>query len=352
MIVLIPIDKALRKGNFMSRFNKRINFKYLNILALLMSACSENDIPKNANTPSVPAGDFRGLEDFASLRIEDMRSDSDFYILPVATDMAVVATDMAVATDIAVVDPDMAMVVPDMAMVVPDMAVVVPDMAVIVPDMAMVVPDMAMVADMADIHDHDVIDDHDHGGLQVDLGMVGNIDLLNFDATCGDASAYQSNLPQCAAGSTRTTDAVSFAHIADDIAISYTQSPPSSGDHRGMWAKYGEYSRLPPQRWIHNLEHGAIVFLYHPCAPAEQIQALRDIARAQPNDADTANQFRWILTPYPNLPSSIAVVAWTKDYAANCINTNEIQTFINDNYRHGREDVSADGSYATEWISR
>ena len=26
------------------------------------------------------------------------------------------------------------------------------------------------------------------------------------------------------------------------------------------------FSYLPPQRWIHNLEHGAIVLLYHPCA--------------------------------------------------------------------------------------
>ena len=35
--------------------------------------------------------------------------------------------------------------------------------------------------------------------------------------------------------------------------------------------KYGEYAYLPPQRWLHSLEHGAIVLLYHPCANSDQV---------------------------------------------------------------------------------
>lgn len=44
-----------------------------------------------------------------------------------------------------------------------------------------------------------------------------------------------------------------------------------SGPHRPLWAAFGEYEFLPLQRWIHNLEHGGIVALYHPCANSDQV---------------------------------------------------------------------------------
>ena len=53
--------------------------------------------------------------------------------------------------------------------------------------------------------------------------------------------------------------------------IRYTERIPMIGPHRPLWAKYGEYLYLPPQRWLHNIEHGAIVLLYHPCSDAEQV---------------------------------------------------------------------------------
>lgn len=45
-----------------------------------------------------------------------------------------------------------------------------------------------------------------------------------------------------------------------------------SGTHRKLWPVYGEYVFVPPQRWIHSLEHGAIVLLYHPCANLNQVK--------------------------------------------------------------------------------
>jgi hypothetical protein len=270
----------------------------------LLIACQE-DIPSNTSQPTVVQGDFR-VGDFASLRIEDMRPNYDFYLLDIQ-------------------------------------ATTTPDMQIISPDMQTATPDMQVV-------DMDIHDQHDHGPMDASLGE--NIDLNNFNVTCADPTTYRNALAMCSAGTSRTTAIVGFNHIADQTPISYAQNPPSSGDHRNMWAKYGEYTRLPPQRWLHNLEHGAIVFLYHPCAPTEQIDQLRQIARAQANDSDTNAPFRWILTPYPELASSIAVVAWGVDYQDNCVNPQEIQDFITANYRRGREDVSSDGTYQTEWIGR
>jgi hypothetical protein len=290
----------------------------------LLIACQE-DIPSNTSKPTMPQGDFR-VGDFANLRIEDMRPNYDFYLL-----------------DIQVASPDMQVTTADMQVTTADMQVLTPDMQVLTPDMQALTPDMQVI-------DMDIHDDHDHGPMDASVGE--NIDLTNFNVTCADAMAYRNALPMCAAGSSRTTAIVGFNHIADQTPITYNQNPPSSGDHRSMWAKYGEYTRLPPQRWLHNLEHGAIAFLYHPCAPTEQIDQLRQMARAQANEVDTNAPFRWILTPYPDLATSIAVVAWGVDYQANCFNQTEVQDFINTNYRHGREDISTDGLYQTEWIGR
>lgn len=41
---------------------------------------------------------------------------------------------------------------------------------------------------------------------------------------------------------------------------------------------YGEYRWVAPLRYIHALEHGAIAFMYHPCAPPDQVDQLRKIA--------------------------------------------------------------------------
>ena len=70
---------------------------------------------------------------------------------------------------------------------------------------------------------------------------------------------------------------------------------------------------LPPQRWLHNLEHGGIAFLYHPCAEESVIDSLRNIACSMADDETGA--FRWVLTPYPNLPSKISIVAWEWSYS-------------------------------------
>ena len=81
-----------------------------------------------------------------------------------------------------------------------------------------------------------------------------------------------------------------------------------SGDYRPLAPKYGEYKYLPPQRWIHALkvrnvdisnhtimypQYGAVVFLYHPCAPLEQVMTLKDIAKSCLR--------KHIITSYPEL---------------------------------------------------
>ncbi|XP_022093225.1 uncharacterized protein LOC110980648 [Acanthaster planci] len=67
-------------------------------------------------------------------------------------------------------------------------------------------------------------------------------------------------------------------HVCLPEPIAYRDPIPTSGAHRPLWAKFGEYRYLPKQRWLHNLEHGCAVFLYHPCADPEQVDEVRAIA--------------------------------------------------------------------------
>lgn len=153
----------------------------------------------------------------------------------------------------------------------------------------------------------------------------------------------------CAPGEVVFEANSSRSHIDDyDVEITYDLHPPSSGDHRGQWGVWGEYEYLPPEHWIHNLEHGGVVLLYHPCASAETVDALREYARSRADDDGGA--FRWILTPYADLPTAVAVVAWEWSYGAECVDEADIEAFVADHYRQAPEDVAGNGSFDSRWI--
>ncbi|CAH1231293.1 Hypp377 [Branchiostoma lanceolatum] len=78
-----------------------------------------------------------------------------------------------------------------------------------------------------------------------------------------------------------------------DGTIDYPDRIPTSGKHRPVAPAYGDYIYIPPQRWVHALEHGAAVFLYHPCASSAQVQKLKRLARGCLR--------RHIITPYRKL---------------------------------------------------
>lgn len=62
--------------------------------------------------------------------------------------------------------------------------------------------------------------------------------------------------------------------------IPYYPLLPTHEGHRPIWPHYGEYSFVPATRWLHSLEHGGIVFLYHPCALPELVDKVRQVLRS------------------------------------------------------------------------
>ena len=77
-------------------------------------------------------------------------------------------------------------------------------------------------------------------------------------------------------------------HVPVGTPVTYNSNPPSSGPHYPVWAAFKEYD-APVDRgyYVHNLEHGAVVFLYK-CEDADGcpdvVQALRDAAATVPSD--------------------------------------------------------------------
>merc|ERR1712147_177501 len=66
-------------------------------------------------------------------------------------------------------------------------------------------------------------------------------------------------------------------HFCMNDTISYDTKIPTYGDHRPIWPMFGEYKYVPTQRWSHNIEHGAVVMLYHPCTDKDLVDELRSL---------------------------------------------------------------------------
>ena len=181
------------------------------------------------------------------------------------------------------------------------------------------------------------------GGTGGTTFTEGDTDLVDY--TCQDPGWA----PGDAGDSTiDETPCDSAQHVPEPVEVTYSDNPAACGAHRPQWGKWGEYEFLPPQRYIHNLEHGGIALLYHPCADAATVDALRDYARARP--ADDGGDFRWVLTPAPDLPTAIAVLAWGHRYQANAVDEAAIESFVSDTYRTSSEDIGSNGSYERLWI--
>uniref|UniRef100_A0A336MHI8 CSON001827 protein n=1 Tax=Culicoides sonorensis TaxID=179676 RepID=A0A336MHI8_CULSO len=130
-----------------------------------------------------------------------------------------------------------------------------------------------------------------------------------------------------------------FNHICMNETIEYKENIPTYGDHRKLWAAWGEYKFLPKQRWIHNLEHGGIVMLYHPCALQYEVQKLKDIV---------ANcLYRHIITPYSDLTAErpLALVAWENSVEMSVVSTEIAVSFIRKYALQAPEKLPDQGQY-------
>ena len=135
-----------------------------------------------------------------------------------------------------------------------------------------------------------------------------------------------------------------WTHVAEGSAINYRNNPPASGPHYPVWLRWAEYSQVIPRGyWVHNLEHGGIIVLYRPDAPAEVIRQITDAYRAIPDDPLCGHK-RAALVPDPQLPRLTAVVA--ADYAlpGDTVDAAAVRAFAVARRGHGPEQLCDQGS--------
>jgi len=126
-------------------------------------------------------------------------------------------------------------------------------------------------------------------------------------------------------------------HFCMDTKISYNVTVPTHGDHRPNWPVFGEYQYVPPQRWLHNIEHGAVVMLYHPCTHHTTLQQLRSLV--------TGCIRKHVITAHPGLTEDrpLALVAWGCRLLMSSVDSVQVAEFIRQRALHGPE-----GSYPKE----
>src|SRR5688572_1109535 len=80
----------------------------------------------------------------------------------------------------------------------------------------------------------------------------------------GDVDADPHNPTHCAPGRVVSVPYEGAPHVAFGTPVTYRHYPPASGPHWSpahSWGVYDDRS-IPPEWWVHNLEHGGIVFLF------------------------------------------------------------------------------------------
>ena len=129
-------------------------------------------------------------------------------------------------------------------------------------------------------------------------------------------------------------------HVPVGTPVQYPSRPPAAGPHYAETTGYGFFEReIEPGYWVHNLEHGAIVVLYHPYRCDEACRAtLRDQVYARAPLSRFRN-VKMSVIPYREMDSPIAVVAWGWIDEMETVNPERIIAFYRAHVDRGPEQV-------------
>ncbi len=140
-------------------------------------------------------------------------------------------------------------------------------------------------------------------------------------------------------------------HVAIGSSIQWNSNPPSSGPHYPIWAAYQAYATpVPRGYYVHDLEHGAIVFLYN-CGDAgcpDVVAALQSASDAIPDDPLCTSlgegvRVRTVITPDPLIDVPVAAAAWGWVYKAQCADLPTLRDFAMQHYGQGPEMLCNNG---------
>lgn len=148
----------------------------------------------------------------------------------------------------------------------------------------------------------------------------------------------------------KSVSGLSQTHVSVCSQLEYLDDPPSGGEHYPNWAAFESYSfPVPRGFWVHDLEHGAVVYSYN-CADSPdgcadevaQVQAMIDALPADPDCAPPTPR-RVVLTPDPLLTARWGVSAWGHTLRADCVDTERFRQFYLNHFALGPENLCNPG---------
>ncbi len=117
-------------------------------------------------------------------------------------------------------------------------------------------------------------------------------------------------------------------------AIAYPDPPPAGGDHNPCWGAWGVHDQpLGAEHWVHNLEHGGVVFLYHCEGGCD--------AEVQQLDTFVSAHRLTVLTEYAALPARFGVVAWGYRLLTDALDLRAFTAFYEAHVDHAPESIDS-----------
>ena len=143
-----------------------------------------------------------------------------------------------------------------------------------------------------------------------DMMRKGLIALVAFAVMAGAGYWLVNAVPEGAGESgtgkgprgTQSFQNESRSHVQG--TVDYPETPPSGGDHAGVWQNCGAYEEpIGTENGVHTLEHGAVWVTYQPELDEAPRQALATIAD---------EQSFVLVSPFRGLTDPIVVTAWDR----------------------------------------
>jgi hypothetical protein len=136
------------------------------------------------------------------------------------------------------------------------------------------------------------------------LALVALAAVVAFFAFGGSDASGGSAALTSSGCTVQTFPAQQGNHVAElPTGYKYNSDPPTSGSHDPQPAAWDVYDEPVDERiLVHNLEHGGVVIQYGDDVPQEDVDALIDWYRDDPNGI--------IVAPRPELGDQIALAAW------------------------------------------
>lgn len=163
---------------------------------------------------------------------------------------------------------------------------------------------------------------------------AGEDDAGHADASTIDASQLDASTRVCSAcGACEEEVQLNAAqHVTGTIL--YLDLPPAGGPHNPCWAAFKAHDTpVPAERWVHNLEHGGVVFLYNcPEGCDTEVEQLQTLVDGTPQA---------LLTEYEGLPARFAVVAWGHRLVSDCFDAEAFLAFYRGHVDQAPESITA-----------